>query len=67
MVTIFEFNELSIPPDKTRSLHFQYFGNVVTCYWWDEIWINEGFARFYESRGVDVFEPGFGVVSIFII
>ena len=37
---------------------FQYFGNVITCQWWDEIWLNEAPARFYEHKAVDAVTVG---------
>ena len=40
----------------------QYFGNVITCRWWDEIWLNEGFARFYQYVGMDMAEPDWEMV-----
>ncbi|XP_050293247.1 membrane alanyl aminopeptidase-like [Anthonomus grandis grandis] len=28
-----------------------WFGNLVTCQWWDYLFLNEGFARFYQFFG----------------
>lgn len=31
----------------------QYFGDWVTCAWWDEVWLNEGFATYLGSAATD--------------
>ncbi|ELT93925.1 hypothetical protein CAPTEDRAFT_205328 [Capitella teleta] len=50
-----------------HELVHNYFGNVITCYWWDEIWLNEGYARLYEAFAVDVFDPEFHLQTQFVV
>ncbi|MBI1683388.1 M1 family metallopeptidase [Caulobacter hibisci] len=35
----------------------QWFGNLVTMAWWDDLWLNEGFASWMESRATETFHP----------
>jgi aminopeptidase N len=38
-----------------------WFGNLVTPEWWDEIWLNEGFARYSEHHILDKLRPEFKI------
>ncbi len=35
----------------------QWFGNLVTMAWWDDLWLNEAFAEWMSSKASDRFHP----------
>ena len=43
-----------------HELAHQWFGNLVTMKWWDDLWLNEGFATFLEASIVDRYKPALG-------
>jgi puromycin-sensitive aminopeptidase len=45
----------------THELAHQWFGNLVTMVWWDDLWLNEAFATWMAYKIVDVWKPAWRV------
>ena len=49
-----------------HEISHMWFGNLVTMQWWDDLWLNEGFARFMEHKCLDTLHPEYQLDTMFL-
>ncbi|XP_075693217.1 endoplasmic reticulum aminopeptidase 1 [Rhinoderma darwinii] len=59
-------NKLWITMVIAHELAHQWFGNLVTMEWWNDLWLNEGFAKFMEYISVNITYPELQVNDKFL-
>lgn len=50
-----------------HELAHQWFGNLVTPKWWDDLWLKEGFACYMSYKALDHVHPEFQIMDTFTV
>jgi len=59
--------KLQVTLTTCHELAHMWFGDLVTMKWWDDLWLNEGFATFISFKGAAQYHPDWDMDTIFLV
>ncbi|XP_064214193.1 aminopeptidase A isoform X3 [Tribolium castaneum] len=60
-------NKQRVAEVVAHELAHSWFGNLVTMDWWNNLWLNEGFATYIAAKGIHAITPEWQMMDQFLI
>jgi len=55
--TATQMDRIDVYTDIAHEMAHQWFGDLVTMRWWNDLWLNEGFAEWMQYKAIERFHP----------